>query len=557
MLRHLHIRNFAVVEELEIEFGAGMTVFTGETGAGKSILVDALGLVLGDRADAAVIRGGADRSEISAAFDPADAAPVERLLAEQDLAAGAGELILRRVIGRDGRSRAFINGSPVTAQILRDIGEGLVDIHGQHDHQSLLRRDAQRALLDEYGGYEAELAAVYDAYGRWHEANRELGRIADAGDHSAAVALLRYQVDELSALNPGPGEFPELEAEYRRLSNANRILETLGRSLSALYEDEHSAFSRMGSAARELHELERFDAGLEAIRTQIEGASIQLNEAIDELRRYLDGLDREPGRLGELEQRLDRLQDVARKHQVRPDQLADHLRELGARLDELQGRTERVAELDKRRSEALEQYTGACAALHQSRRTAAVALSSAVSAQIRELGMPGGRFVINVRPGDAAQPQACGDDQVEFEVTLNPGQPLRPLSKVASGGELSRVSLGIQVIGSRGEGAPTLIFDEVDAGIGGAIAEIVGALLHRLALRRQVICVTHLPQVASQGDHHFQVSKSSTRKSTFTHVTELGKSDRVEEIARMLGGLKISDQTRAHAREMLEGGYKT
>lgn len=553
MLRHLYIRNFAVVEELELEFGDGMTVFTGETGAGKSILIDALGLVLGDRADADVIRGGADRSEIAATFEHPGGGAVAEMLATQDLASATDELILRRMVGRDGRSRGFINTAPVPAQVLRDVGEQLVDIHGQHAHQSLLKRDMQRALLDEFGGYESELAAVRSASEEWRSADRELAVIAaGGGDHDSAISLLRYQVEELAVLNLKPDEFQELEAEYRRLSNASRIRETLGQSLAALYEDERSAYSRIGSAAGELKDLGRFDTNLEPINALLDAASIQLGEAVDELRRYLEGLEPDAGRLNALERRLDQIQDTARKHHVKPGQLADHFLELQARLRDLEGRTARVEELEQRRAAALQRYAAASAALHQSRRKASESLAAAVSSQLHELGMPGGRFVINVTAGDTAKPQAHGGDEVEFEVTVNPGQPLRPLAKVASGGELSRISLAIQVIGSRGRGSPTLIFDEVDAGIGGGIAEIVGSLLHRLADRRQVICVTHLPQVASQGDHHFQVSKSSTKKSTFTQVTELAKKDRVEEIARMLGGIKISEQTRAHAREMLK-----
>ncbi|MGH8245761.1 MAG: DNA repair protein RecN [Gammaproteobacteria bacterium] len=553
MLRHLYIRNFAVVEELELEFGEGMSVFTGETGAGKSILIDALGLVLGDRADTDVIRGGADRSEIAAAFEYPGDGPVAEMLAAQDLAAGTEELILRRVIGSDGRSRGFINTAPVPAQVLRDVGEQLVDIQGQHAHQLLLKRDMQRALLDEFGNYKSELAAVRGTCEEWRSADHELAAIAaGGGDHESAIALLRYQVEELAALNLKAGEFQESESEYRRLSNASRIRDTLGQSLAALYEDDGSAYSRIGSAAGQLKDLGRFDPGLEPINALLEAASIQLSEAVEDLRRYLEGLELDAGRLSALEQRLDQIQDTARKHQIRPEQLTDHFLDLQARLRDLEGRTARAGELEQRRAAAMKQYATASASLHQSRMQAADTLALAVSSQLHELGMPGGRFVINVAAGNTAKPQAHGIDEVEFNVTVNPGQPARPLAKVASGGELSRISLAIQVIGSRGRGSPTLIFDEVDAGIGGGIAEIVGRLLHRLADRRQVICVTHLPQVASQGDHHFQVNKSSTKNSTSVQVTELGNKDRVEEIARMLGGVRISDQSRAHAREMLK-----
>lgn len=552
MLRELHVRNFAVVEELELQFAPGMTVFTGETGAGKSILIDALGLLLGDRADAATIRGNCDSSEVAGSFDISGLPDLRALLDAQALNSGEGELLIRRVVGRDGRSRAFVNDSPVPAQLLRSVGEHLVDIHGQGEHQSLLKRDIQRMLLDEYGGHDTELAAVHDACTEWRDAARDLAALSAAGpDRDAQLTLLRYQVEELESGHIQADEFETLDGEHRRLANAARLLETLQRVAADLYENEHSSYAQFGRAARELQDMERFDDRLAGIRALLEAATIQLDEAVAELRDYLAGLELDPRRLIEVEQRLDALHDLARKHRVSPQQLAARFEELKLRLDAMENSSTHVQELQLKQARALECFAAGARALHSRRVNSAGRLAAALTKQVRDLGIPGAGFTIEVIEGNDDAPQMHGIDQVEFLVTLNPGQPARPLAKIASGGELSRISLAIQVIASSDRGTPTLIFDEVDAGIGGATAEIVGNLLHRLAQRRQIICVTHLPQVASQGDNHFQVEKSTSRNATRTRVLPLSAGDRIEEIARMLGGVKISAQTRAHAREML------
>jgi DNA repair protein RecN (Recombination protein N) len=554
VLRHLHLRNFAVVEELELDFGPGLTVFTGETGAGKSILVEALGLLLGDRADAAMLRAGAERMEVAAAFGCPDDPALAALLAQQEIRPGDGELLIRRVIGADGRSRAFVNGSPVPLQFLREAGEAFVDIHGQHAHQSLQKTVAQRALVDEFGGHDAELAAVQDAWQRCSEAGRRLAQLAGGGrDRDAELALLRYQVDELRDLRPEPGETERLEAEHRRLANGARMQEVLGRVLAGLYETEQSSYTQLGSATRDIADLQRFDPSLGALRELLDTAAIQISEAVDGLRQYLDRLELDPGQLRAVEQRLDALHDAARKHHVPAAELHAHRERLEQRLAALEQGEEAAAQLAALRDAALRDYAAAAAALHRRRSDAAAALSVQVQKQIRELGMPGATFRIDVTPAaDAAVPAPRGGDSVEFLVSANPGQPLRPLARVASGGELSRISLAIQVCGSRDRGTTTLVFDEVDAGIGGGVAEIVGRLLRRLARGRQILCVTHLPQVACQGEHHFRVEKTTARRSTRTTVQRLDEAERVEEIARMLGGLRISAQTRAHAREMLE-----
>ncbi len=552
MLRHLHLRNFAVVEELDLDFDPGLTVFTGETGAGKSILIEALGFLLGDRADAAMIRAGAERMEASATFVCQNVPDLLPLLAQQELEPGDGEILIRRVVGQDGRSKAFINGSPVALQFLREVGELFVDIHGQHAHQSLQKSSAQRDLLDEFGGHGKELATVQQAWKQWADATHKLADISGVGkDREAELTLLRYQVDELRDLKPEPGEAERLEAEYRRLANGARLQEVLQTVLASLYETEHSSYTRLGNATRDLADLQRFDPSLSGLRELLDTAAIQISEAVDGLRQYLDRLELDPGQLRAVEQRLDELHDAARKHRVPVTELHAQREQLEQRLAALEQSEESVTLLTARRDAALKDYAAAAIVLHGKRNTAATTLSTKVQKQIREMGMPGAEFSIDVTATGDDAPAPRGGDDVQFMVTANPGQPLRPMTKVASGGELSRISLAVQVSGSRERGIATLIFDEVDAGIGGGVAEIVGNLLRKLARGRQVLCVTHLPQVASQGEHHFQVEKSTARKNTRTEVRALDKNGRVGEIARMLGGLKISEQTRAHAKEML------
>jgi len=551
MLKHLHIRDFAVIEELEIQFDDGMTVFTGETGAGKSIIVDALGLVLGDRAESTIIRTNCERTEITAIFSLDNDSIIPDLLDEQDINVN-DELMLRRVINRDGRSRAYVNGSSVPAQILRDLGERMVDIHGQHAHQSLLKRDIQRNLLDEFGHHEKQLNQTKDTYAKWHEATTELAKLSGSDeDRDARLALLQYQVQELEALDPDPEKIAVLEEEHSRLSNANRLLEGCQQSFNALSEEEHSILNRVNHHLNELQELQRYDQALSSINTMLESAAIQINEAADELRHYLDNLELDPVRLKEVEESISNLHDVARKHKIRPEELSAHLKQLQADLKLLQDSEQRFTELQHMQTEALENYWKAAEVLNASRKKSAIKLSKAITEKLHALGMPGGQFTIDIQEMDKNRPHQYGMDKINYLVAINPGQSLQPLSKVASGGELSRISLAIQVIASKDKGIPTLVFDEVDAGIGGGVAEIVGKLLHSLAEKRQVFCVTHLPQVAAQGDHHLMVNKSTHAKTTLTQVVNLNKDERIEEVARMLGGLNITEQTRAHAKEIL------
>jgi DNA repair protein RecN (Recombination protein N) len=552
LLKHLHIRDFAVIEELEIQFNTGMTVFTGETGAGKSIIVDALGLVLGDRADSSIIRSQCDSTEITAIFEINDDQAVREILDEQGINQN-GELMLRRVINKDGRSRAYVNGSSVPVQILRDLGESMVDIHGQHAHQSLLKREVQRQLLDGYGKYEKLLEQVRSFWNVWSAANTELTRISGHDqDRDARLALLQYQVQELEALNPDSAEIKGLEEEHTRLANASKILESCQQLLNRLTEDDQSIINQLNHGAHELASLLRFDQSLTSVSELLENANIQINEAATELRHYLDNLELDPARLRTVEERITALHDIARKHKVKPEGLAAHLELLKSELKNLEDSEQHLADLEKKREQALQSYRKAAMELHTQRKKAAAKLGKGIEAKLKELGMPGGRFEIDIQTLEKETPQREGTDRIEYLVSVNPGQLLQPLNKVASGGELSRISLAIQVIGSKDKGLPTLIFDEVDSGIGGGVAEIVGNLLHSLANNRQVFCVTHLPQVASQGNHHLQVNKSTLALTTLTQVITLNEDERVEEIARMLGGLKITEQTRAHAKEMLK-----
>jgi DNA repair protein RecN (Recombination protein N) len=552
LLKHLHIRDFAVIEELDIPFVYGMTVFTGETGAGKSIMVGALGLVLGDRSDSGIVRAGCERTEITAIFDIENKGDIASVLAEQDIDY-EDELILRRVINTDGRSRAYVNGSSVPAQLLRTLGESMVDIHGQHAHQSLLKADIQRNLLDEFGNHPEQLNEVKDAWKVWHVTELELQALSGENrDHDAQISLLQYQIQELEVLNPDESKFSEIEEEYGRLANANRLLEVCQQTLEQLSDNERSIQSQISLNLKELQDVQKFDSSLSSAIELLNGAAIQIGEASDELRHYLDKLELDPARLKSVEDQLGAFHDMARKHKIQPEVLAEHLISLQEDLLKLENSEARFRELHVLQTSSIKKYHKAADELGRCRQHVAKTLSKNISKKLNELGMPGGKFSIEVTEIEKDTPLQNGMDKIEYLVSLNPGQALQALNKVASGGELSRISLAIQVTGSKDKGIPTLIFDEVDSGIGGGVAEIVGTLLHSLSDKRQVFCVTHLAQVASQGDQHLQVAKETHAGTTLTRVSELNQEDRVEEIARMLGGVKITEQTLAHAKEMLK-----
>ena len=551
MLTQLRIRDFAIVEALDLELAAGMTAVTGETGAGKSILVDAIGLLLGDRADSGTIRHGAERTDISAVFD-LDALPAARAwLAERDLS-GERECHLRRVIAGNGRSRNYINGVPQPAQALRELGEWLVDIHGQHEHQSLLRREAQRQLLDDYAGNTALVAELADDYRSWNRLRQELRDLRQASsERDARLDILRHHLRELAALNLAEGEITELESEQRRLANASQLLDTGQRLLNELSEgDEDTVADRLSHCLRELDTLSRLDARLNPVSELLNAALIQVQEASSELRSYVQALDLDPAHLAQIEQRLTAAHQLARKHRTDAGELPVLRAHFEAELDTLEHSETRLDELQQAVKAARAAYQQCADQLSERRTAAARELGERVSQTLAGLGMPGGRFTITLERLE--KPTPGGLETVEFQVSANPGQPLRPLAKVASGGELSRISLAIQVITARAARIPTLIFDEVDSGIGGGVAEVVGRQLRTLGGNRQVLCVTHLPQVAAQAHQQLKVEKQTDGESTHTQVAPLETEERVTEIARMLGGLELTANTLAHAREMVE-----
>lgn len=551
MLRQLVINNLAVIDQLSLDFDTGMTVLTGETGAGKSILLDALGLILGARAETGLIRGGADKTDITAIFVIEGDAALRQRLEALDIEYDA-ELFIRRTIGRDGRSRAYINNIPAPAQTLRELGRQLIDIHGQHAYQALAGAEAQRELLDQSGAYRPLLGRLRQVYAAWQALTEQLRAIHPEGaEVEAKRTLLRYQIDELAALEIGEAEYTTVNEEYKRLANAQTILTTCHAALDSLAESEDAVAARLGRCRQDIHGLCGFDEKLEGVATLLEGASIQLAEAAGELKHYIAQFDADTSRLAALEQRLDKLHELARKHKVRPAELAAHLGKLTAELEQLEDGREQTELLQQRETELRREYAALALELHEARRQAATTMAAAITEKMHELGM-GGEFSIRVEQTETDKPRARGSDKVGFLVSVNPGQPPRPINKVASGGELSRLSLAIQIIGSRDTGVPTLIFDEVDAGIGGGIAEIVGRLLRRLAGRRQILCVTHLAQVASCGHHHFRVAKTSENNATFTRADKLDQKERVDEVARMLAGMTITDESRANARRMLE-----
>ncbi|WP_131111302.1 DNA repair protein RecN [Sulfuricystis thermophila] len=547
MLLSLTIRDFVIVDRLDLEFEPGFGALTGETGAGKSILVDALSLALGERADATVVRSGALRADIAAEFSLTPDAPLADWLAANDFATDT--CLLRRVVEATGRSRAWINGTAATLAQLREVAEFLCDIHGQHAHHSLLRPEAQRALLDAYAGVEALARNVAARHADW----RKLSSARAAAERDVAASarereLLEWQVKELAALGFEASDWQETEAEQRRLSHAASLLEASSAALAALEEGELPVLPLLQQASGRLTELTAVDANLGEAAQLFESALIQLDEAALALRRYRERLDLDPARLAELDARIDAVTQLARKHRVTPEELPAVQARLEARLAELQLAAD-PALLAEREREAQAAYLAVARQLSEARRQAAEKLSAAVTQAMQELAMPGGRFAIEL----ATLPEggAHGLETVEFLVSANAGQPLRPLAKVASGGELSRIGLSLQVIASQSHAVDTLIFDEVDVGIGGRVAEIVGRMLRQLGSDRQVLCVTHLPQVAACAHWQWSIRKETREGRTVSRVTPLDDAGRVEEIARMLGGVNITETTRKHAREML------
>lgn len=549
MLTSLSIRDFVIVDRLDLEFAAGFTALTGETGAGKSILIDALALVLGERSDAGLVREGCARAEISAEFSIDGQAHLIGWLEANDLAEGAEVCLVRRVLEASGRSRAYVNGRPCTLQQVKEIGEQLVDIHGQHEHQSLLRASSQRDLLDAFAGAGALATEVAGAWRAWQEIKRQREQWEKNAEALAAERdRLEWQVRELERLGFAAEEWDELQADHRRLANAAHLIETVEYALETLSEGEGAALAGINAVVSRLGAVVDFDPELKESIGVLEAAQVQAQEAVYSLRHYRQKLELDPARLQAAEQRLEAIHSTARKHRVTPERLPDLLAEASARLAQVGGGLDARA-LEQKEGEAREAYLGLARKLGVKRKQAAVDLSRRVTEGMQTLAMGAGRFEVALeeRPEGGAQ----GLEQVEFRVASHPGAALRPLSKVASGGELSRLSLAIQTVTSEVAQVPVLIFDEVDAGIGGRVAEIVGRMLRALGKRHQVMCITHLPQVAAAADNQWQVAKRELNGGMVSSVTTLNRNQRVDEIARMLGGVKITETTRKHAAEML------
>lgn len=554
MLMNLKVRDFAIIDQIDIEFDAGMTVLTGETGAGKSILVDALGLVLGERGSAQLLREGARRAEFAAEFDVSNLSAARAWLDEHALDMD-DDCLLRRVINADGRSRAFINGNPVPLSQLKSIGELLLDIHGQHFHQSLGRRSVQRDLLDHFGGLLAERTNVESSFAAWKTLLRELEALTEAeADRASRLDLLSFQLQELESLGLAEDEVSELGAERQKLQHSGKLAEGANSALMSLFEnDTVNANSLLADALRTLEPLAEFDAALQPVIELLSGASIQVGEAADSLRRYGESLDMDPARRDWVEERLDSIQTLARKHRVAAEELPGLAERLRKEHDELSHAEERGRELEQRVREASASFLERATVLSKARTRTAKKFAAAVTDAMHGLGMPGGVFEVSMATLESEAARPWGIDDIDFLISANPGQSPQPLARIASGGELSRMSLAIQVIASDASTIPTMVFDEVDSGVGGGIAEMVGRRLQELGSQRQVLCVTHLPQVASLADQHFRISKVSDGKTTRTGISLLDKNERIDELARMLGGVEITRKTREHAAEMLAG----
>lgn len=548
MLTHLQVSDFTLVSQLDLDFGPGLTVLTGETGAGKSILLDALGLALGDRAEADKVRAGAERAEVTASFDIHSLPHVQRWLRDADL--DSDECIVRRVVTSEGRSRAYVNGQLVTLAQLRALGDRLLDIHSQHEHQSLLQNTTHRRLLDDYGRHQSLVEQVKTAYIKWQELQAAADRVrASSVELNARYQLLSYQVDELDQLALAPGEVEALEDRQRQLANVAQIQQSCQAIAEICSEGEDSIADRLHRALQLLHNLPYKPVRLGEVESMLQNALIQVEESNQELQREMSASDGDDANLLEIEQRLSSVYDIARKHRVAPEALTELHEQLALELRGLQSGDEQLAQLDESCAKALAEYRELARNLSAVRTKAAKALSKAVSQQLSALAMSHAAFEIALNAQE--DPGRWGAEAVEFLISTIPGQPARPLTKIASGGELSRISLAIQVVVAKTSVIPTLVFDEVDAGIGGATGDVVGQMLRQLGDSAQVICVTHLAQVASKAHQHLKVEKTVSKKGASTAISVLKEEEKVMEIARMMGGSIESQQSLAHAREML------
>lgn len=557
MLTQLTVSNYAIAERVELQFSKGMTALTGETGAGKSIVLDALSLAMGGRADAGAVRHGAKRADITASFDVSRIAEARSWLEQHELDDNH-DCILRRVISKDGRSRAYINGQPCPLAHLKDLGSRLMDIHSQHQHQSLLHKDTHRKLLDEYAGVETLASETREAWKIWSKTRQRLTeRQQNADEAEARLQLLRYQVEELDRMALESGEQESLEQEQASLSHADTVLLNSQQAALLCTEEDNSAADLVRQALQQLENLPTEVPALADTIQMLNEAQIQISEAGDNLRRFVEDYEADPARLAEVEERLSAIYQMARKHRIAPEELPEFHQRLSAELaslDDGEGSVEQLeAELQSQRAHFDELATRLSEARHQ----AAAKLDQRIADELAQLSMPSVQFVTHLNRNGAGEPSPCGLEDVEFLVSANPGQPARPLAKVASGGELSRISLAIQVVVAQTSTTPTLVFDEVDVGIGGGTAEVVGRLLRTLGDDGQVLCVTHLPQVAAQCHQHLFVSKFTEQDATFSKIETLDDHGRISEVARMLGGVDMTEHTIAHAREMFTKGQAT
>jgi len=553
MLSHIYLKDFAIIDTLDLELKSGMTALTGETGAGKSILIDAIGLVLGDRADSGSVRHGAEKTEITLSVDIDDTPSAKKWLISHDLheIEAENECILRRIITNTGKSRAWINGTPCNLKMMRELGEQLVDIHGQHEHQSLMKKEMQRTMLDDFSNNQALMKKVKKSYNSWKELDNKLTSLTTRNsDHQAKLDLLRFQTQELDELELVENETQNLDEEHARLSNAGNLIDSTSFSVTQLYEsDEQSIYSSISDVLQRIESIKSLDNHLEEPFEMLQNAQIQVQEAAELLRRYQETIDLDPERLDWVNQRLSCFHELSRKHQTTPEKLFEKWQLLHQELSLLDSSDYDLDSLQEKITINLNEYLNLAERLSLTRKKSAKQLSSKISKEMQQLGMEGGKFEIQINTKDKYS--NVGFDDIEFMVSANPGQPLKSLNKVASGGELSRISLAIQMIAAQKITLPALIFDEVDSGIGGGIAEVVGKQLRKLGSSRQVLCVTHLPQVASCAHNHHKVTKVKKSKSTSTDMIILNEEQRIEEIARMMGGIDITQTTLDLAKEML------
>lgn len=557
MLVHISVKNYAIVEHLDLELHDGMSVITGETGAGKSIMLDALSLTLGARADSSVVRPGADKADILSSFDVSHIPEAQQWLKERDLD-NESLCILRRIITPEGRSRAYINGTPCPQADLKALGELLIDIHSQHEHQSLLKTDTHRRLLDEFAAATELTRAVQSIAQRWRNTQQQLDKISASDEEQRARRqLLTYQLEELDTLALDEGELEQLEQEHKSLSNSESLLENCRLIIDACSENDNSnVLSILSNLMQRAHAVSAAPQAFLQATELLSSAHIQIEEAISQFNHFVAHFDADPQRQQWLEQRLDAIYTLARKHRVQPERLHALQIDLSAELAALDADDASLEHLQQAATLLLEEYATKAQALSKRRISAAKKLSNAVMQQLHILGMPGGQFSVDLQPITATTPSMHGAESVEFLVSANPGQPLRSLAKVVSGGELSRISLAIQVITAQTSRVPTLVFDEVDVGIGGPTAEVVGQLLRQLGESGQVLTVTHLPQVAAQGHQHLYVHKERKHKQTNTAVSLLSEQQRVEELARMLGGIDLTEESLVHARKILNSAQQ-